>query len=265
MGESECYVACEYEVAKERCSDECCGNVPFDDLASNEVDKSEEKRDSAGLTDRTAVSSEKELKKSCALLALIESVKGSSTADENVFTLDSGVSTAANCTKGEEHKYASRDSGVNYVLTDTAEEAFNDYDGEHGTDNALPKRNLCAEVECEKKTGHNCGAIVNCRFFAAGEVEEKLCYNRACNASENDPKSLNTEDHNCRNGCGEHCDDNVKHYFLCCISRVNVGSIRYVECFHYALPPSFLEAAYFLSHHFASWFQARRGRFAGQT
>ena len=157
--------------------------------------------------------------------------------------------------EGKKQEYASRDSGVNDILAKSTEEALNYHDSVKGTDNALPCRNVGAEVERKKKTGYNCGEISNGLLFASDEVENNLGKNCTCNASENDPKSLNSEDDDTCNSRGKHCDNNVTHDIVG--GRALLMDMRgggNMKLTHYLLPPvfSFCAAAYFLRKDFAA-------------
>jgi hypothetical protein len=221
-----CVEAAEYEVAEEYGSNVGCGNVPLDNLASYKIDEAEDKSDSAGLTDSTAVNTNEKLENrgstACrSLSTLIKSCKRSCTCDElgsrNSLSEEAEIEKGSNGNRtadrseGEKHEYMSRDSGVYNVLAKSAKETLNDYDSEDRTESALPEGHVYAEVKSEKKTGNYSGEIADGLLFASDEVEKNLCNNRTCNAGKNYPKSLETEDDHACNGCGEKSDNNVTH------------------------------------------------------
>ena len=203
--------ACD-EVAYENGCDEGYGDVPLDYLAANEVDKADNECDCTGLTDSTAVCANEKLEDGrsacCSLCALVEVGEGSCACRDlgNSFTEEGEVEersdSRAACygCEGEKHKYASRDSGVNDVLTETAEEALNYYDSENGTESSLPELNVGGKVEREKKTGYGCGEIADRLLLLYAEVEDELSRYCADNAGEDEEKCLDAEENDCGAG-----------------------------------------------------------------
>ena len=109
----------------------------------------------------------------------------------------------------------------------------NYYDSENRAESSLPKLNVGRKIESEKKTCYGSGKVADGLLFLYAEIEDELCENRTCNASEDEKERLDSEKNDSRDRCGDHCDADIKHNVIGGNAAVNMRSGSCGKLFHH--------------------------------
>ena len=183
--------------------------MPADHLADQQVDKAQKQGKGAGLADGAAVDTQEHVQQAgelgSAVCQLLQRRCGGLQLHHR------GHCAAGHGGEGDEHKHAGGDGGVCKVAAQTAEEALDHHNGEHGADDALPDGHIGAQVQAQKKAGDHCAQIAHGLLMAGDQVKQELRQNRADDAGEQDYIGPHSEDDRRGDGSRKEGNDHIQH------------------------------------------------------